>query len=350
MTLSNEDPQKALARLREFPLFSSVKEDDWEVLSQSMTREQYERDVRVISAGENASDLFWIEEGEVSVFRDTPFGPQPIADLPTQSLFGELSLIDGRGRSTDVQTKTRAVIWRIDGGQLAQLFEERPPLACLFYRYFWASLAQKINLANNQIQKFFGGKEPTKQEKQHSRPAWFAPPKGIQVDSSSSIPAATSGNVKLTDAQKRRVLEDAGLAPPEIELLFKLGEEMVMSEDEAVFHEGDFGDTLYFIVHGQVRISKKIEGIGEEALAILERGQFFGEMALVSENAVRSADCYAHEGDVLMLAFRLHMLNTLEGDAEHDYPFLSALCKMMTHRLREINERLFSWKMMTGGF
>ena len=47
---------------------------------------------------------------------------------------------------------------------------------------------------------------------------------------------------------------------------------------EHIFDEGDPGDAMYFILDGQVRISKHIPGVGEEALAFLEEGAYFGEM------------------------------------------------------------------------
>ena len=41
---------------------------------------------------------------------------------------------------------------------------------------------------------------------------------------------------------------------------------------------------MYVVVEGKVRISKQVPGIGEEALAILEPGQYFGEMAVIEDS------------------------------------------------------------------
>ena len=353
MMRSNGEHLTALTQIRQHSFFSAIDDQLWTLLVPLMERFHYDQGERIISAGEESNDLFWLQSGEVSIFRDTPFGTQPIATLKEGTLLGELSLIDGRGRSTDAESKTDIEIWRIKGSKLLELFTEYPKLACYFYRHFWASLAHKINLANSQLHKFFASDKstpiPSQKNQAPDRPAWFAPPEGFVSKSSSSFDAVSEA-VSVGEEIKQAAFAQAGLLDSEIELLFQLGEEVACPKNEAVFHEGDFGDTLYFILSGQVRISKKIEGIGEEALAILEAGQFFGEMALVSDNAVRSADCFAHDGTANLLAFRLHMLNTLEGHTEHDYPFLKALCKMMANRLREINEKLFSWRMMTGGF
>ncbi|MEM1350402.1 MAG: cyclic nucleotide-binding domain-containing protein, partial [Myxococcota bacterium] len=40
----------------------------------------------------------------------------------------------------------------------------------------------------------------------------------------------------------------------------------------SIFHEGDEGDALFLVLEGEVRISKNIPGVGEEALAFLPEG------------------------------------------------------------------------------
>ena len=41
---------------------------------------------------------------------------------------------------------------------------------------------------------------------------------------------------------------------------------------QRIFNEGDRGDKFYLILSGEVRISKVMLGIGEEALAVLKEG------------------------------------------------------------------------------
>jgi len=52
---------------------------------------------------------------------------------------------------------------------------------------------------------------------------------------------------------------------------------------ETIFHEGDWGDSLYIIVDGEVEITRDAPGRGDVPLARLGRGECFGEMGLVRQ-------------------------------------------------------------------
>lgn len=49
-----------------------------------------------------------------------------------------------------------------------------------------------------------------------------------------------------------------------------------------VFHQGDEGDNFYVIKSGKVEVTKRINNI-EKQVAVLYPDNFFGEMALISE-------------------------------------------------------------------
>jgi CRP-like cAMP-binding protein len=67
-----------------------------------------------------------------------------------------------------------------------------------------------------------------------------------------------------------------------------------------IFQEGDVGEKMYIIQSGYIRITKRIDG-RDHLLAELGKGDFFGEMAIVS-NIKRSATATA-SGTVEILAF-----------------------------------------------
>ena len=67
-----------------------------------------------------------------------------------------------------------------------------------------------------------------------------------------------------------------------------------------LFHEGDEGEDMYIIQSGKVAIKKRVPH-GETTLAILEKGDFFGEMALL-ERMPRSAGAeMVEDGDLIVI-------------------------------------------------
>jgi CRP-like cAMP-binding protein len=160
-----------------------------------------------------------------------------------------------------------------------------------------------------------------------------------------------TGKKAGVDAEaKAGVLGEKGLTGEQLRALAALAEARTFDANESVFREGDVGESLYVVLDGKVRIQKHIPGVGDEALAILERGDFFGEMAIV-DRAPRSASAVAHDPDTTVLRFgRKHVDRLLEEDVEAGRAFLEVLCRILSRRLREINDRIVQWRYMSGGF
>ena len=119
-----------------------------------------------------------------------------------------------------------------------------------------------------------------------------------------------------------------------------IGEPRRYRPDQVIFREGEPGDGLFILVDGSVRISKR-SATGEEALAILEPGAFFGEMALI-DFLPRAADALANtETDVFFIPLP-SLRDLLEKHHQLAMKVLFALCEVLTQRLRETNERFMS--------
>ena len=117
---------------------------------------------------------------------------------------------------------------------------------------------------------------------------------------------------------------------------------------ERLFEEGDDGHEMYVVLDGKVLISKYIPGAGEEALAILERGDFFGEMSLI-DGEPRSADARAHGGQLTVLALDQGTIQEmLSLDPQASLDLLRLLCRLVAKRLREIDEKVIGWRIMSG--
>src|SRR6266852_1685744 len=72
-------------------------------------------------------------------------------------------------------------------------------------------------------------------------------------------------------------------------------------QGHVLFSEGQDGEEMYIIQSGKVAIKKKAKE-GDATLAVLEKGDFFGEMAVL-ERLPRSATAEVIEaGDLIVIA------------------------------------------------
>jgi CRP/FNR family transcriptional regulator, cyclic AMP receptor protein len=162
---------------------------------------------------------------------------------------------------------------------------------------------------------------------------------------------AKAGEAKISSREKARVLSREGLAPEDLVLFSTFSTEQTYAEGAVIFREGDPGPLLYVVANGKVRISRRLPGAGEEALAILEPGAIFGETsAFDPEQPLRSADAIAHEACTLLSLDR-DVLERLRKTAPESGAALAAvLCREAARRVVDTSERLVHWRVMAGPF
>jgi CRP/FNR family transcriptional regulator, cyclic AMP receptor protein len=129
------------------------------------------------------------------------------------------------------------------------------------------------------------------------------------------------------------------LTPDELDRVLAIARVVPYTKDAVLFKEGDPGAALYIVVDGSVRVSKVVPGAKDEAVAFMERGGCFGEMALIDEFP-RSADAIAHT-DCRVLFFDKHvLLDLLHEDPVIARKILWAFCRTLSMRLRETTDRI----------
>src|SRR5215471_12350986 len=73
------------------------------------------------------------------------------------------------------------------------------------------------------------------------------------------------------------------------------------NKGHVLFHEGDDGEDMYIIQSGRVAIKKRVKD-SDTVLATLEKGDFFGEMAIL-ERMPRSATAeLVEDGDLIVIS------------------------------------------------
>jgi hypothetical protein len=104
-----------------------------------------------------------------------------------------------------------------------------------------------------------------------------------------------------------------------------------------IVKQGDPGDTMYFILEGELRV--RIDVMGKETiLATLGPGDFFGDISLF-DHGPRSADVVANT-DSLVVKISSSDFDALAREApDLATPFLRAVGKTLTARIRADNKR-----------
>ena len=105
--------------------------------------------------------------------------------------------------------------------------------------------------------------------------------------------------------------------------------------DEVVFWEGDAAKYFYIILKGRVEIQRRKPDGEHMVLATLEKGGFFGEMALMT-SLPRSATAIAKKPCTLLAIDRLQLQKVLAMDPEFAVKMIQILCE----RLRNLGDAL----------
>lgn len=325
------------ARLRRMPLWSSLTDEQVFRLTRAVTEELHEAGSVLFGYRDRGRDLYLLEEGRIAVERPTPYGTFTLGEIAPGGLLGEVNYVSLRERSADAVAAEPARVLRLDAEDLDRLSDDDPDLAVQLYWSLWRSLATKLRATNEQLREFFAG-----EERAENVLALRRVERGVE----SGRPGK---RVTVEPSDKIRLFREQGLSRSELMTLATFSTERRFADGAYLFQEGDEGDEMYVVLEGRARISKYIPGGGEEALAILERGDFFGEMSLI-DGEPRSADARAHGGPLTVLALdQPTVQEVLAMDSQASLEFLQLLCRLIGHRLREIDEKVIGWRILADG-
>jgi CRP-like cAMP-binding protein len=317
------------AEFKKFPVMQGLSDDEIYTVARFSTQRSVKRNETIFREDDLTEGIYFIQQGSVRIAKSTPYGEQRLASLNSGEFFGEMDFIDSLHCSADAISNEDSILVAIPKWKLEEAFLSRKHLAVQFYWHFWKTLSIRIREGNELLKSFFLEAEKV-EEKRRS------------VENSVE-------NISVDLEKKMQVLKEKGLSSKELRLLATFSNEELYKCNQSIFCEGDPSDHLYIILDGEVRISKHIPGVGEEALAILGRGDFFGEMALI-DRSPRSADATAHKDATVLPIQRDLLTEMLSKDVDNSYQFLYILCKMLSRRLREMNLKIYQWRMLAGGF
>lgn len=323
-------PVTALDSLRHLSALSHFSLEQFETLARAAEVLNVQADHIVIAHGAEGPHLFGLIKGGLTVQRGTPQGDFVLARLRPGDLLGEASFLEQPPRSSEVVAASDSELIQFDAEKLYELCADDRLFEVALYWAMWNSMSRKLRITTQMLSHFFAGQEAG------AFPTTVGSPQ-------------TGDPFDVSVRSKRDLFLEKQLSHLEANFLASLSKAERFPAGETIFREGDVGEKLYFVIEGEVRISKTIPGAGEEALAIIPRGEVFGEMALV-DGRPRTADAVAHEGDVEVLAVPASvMARLLDIERLSSAALLKMLSRTLAQRLRSLDEKIVGWFILTGG-
>jgi CRP-like cAMP-binding protein len=132
----------------------------------------------------------------------------------------------------------------------------------------------------------------------------------------------------------------AHLQGEELEHLSALLRPRRFDKGEVIFHQGDVGTSLYIIRKGQVAIRLSSDDGKEVILTLLDRGDFFGELALL-DGEPRSTDAVAREESDLLILQREDFQRFLDSRPQVAKGLLAALSRLVRRVTQLVHDSTF---------
>lgn len=141
--------------------------------------------------------------------------------------------------------------------------------------------------------------------------------------------AAVEAELKIAEQANAALMRTpffAVLSPRSFSDLLMDAKLVDLAKGEVLFRQGDTGDALYVVAEGSVQVIE--EGSPRRVLAVLQEGEFFGEVALVTDQP-RNATVEAAE-DTQVIAIGREVVQRLAVD---DPNFIPAILRFLRDRL-----------------
>lgn len=281
---------------------------------------------------DGSDDVYLLAEGEVVANVLTPFGPHPVGTPRAPSFLSLHGSLTGAYDLCRYDPRSGACMYVFSGTEARQLLFDPSPLGASFRRLALASVTTALREVNASLVRFFDDVVPD--------PGWKPRPASPAAETPAGSPADPRRVQDLFDA--------AGLDPttlPDLGLT-----ERRIPGGSRLLAAGETGEEAYVVAEGRLRVSVRIPGVGEEALAFLGPGEVVGEMALV-DDAPRSADVVAQDGPVTVFALPREVFRKLltEGTPE-GAPLLGGIVVALVRRFEESVRKAATFRVLAGPF
>jgi len=258
----------------------------------------------VVEGKANSDRFFIIQKGQVQVFKSSDSGIQPFV-LGPGDFVGVVPCMSGHLQIETAIAMTDCVVIAVRKDQYTELIEKNTSVALKIIRTF----ANRMRQMNEMLTKATLNSQAMDSSEQILKVAQYyekAAKNNISIYAYYQYLKTRPVGPQAEEAKKKFIQLKARTNAP----YFEPTQEMTRDypQDTMIFSEAQSGQDMYIIQSGEVAISKIVDG-NEVTLAILHKGDMFGEMALL-ENKPRSASAIAHS-DCKLLVVNLANFNQM---------------------------------------
>jgi len=141
-----------------------------------------------------------------------------------------------------------------------------------------------------------------------------------------------------------------GLSKRDCGMLFNLIHHRIYIADEYIFYQDDPGLGIYLIREGEVEIQRTDKSGNVFHQATLQKGDFFGELALV-DGEKRAASAISKKDSKIAVIFKPDLDEFIQKFPKKGIIILEGIAKIVTTRLRKLNEEHYEIesKIKSGG-
>lgn len=142
----------------------------------------------------------------------------------------------------------------------------------------------------------------------------------------------------LKDLKLFSAFDDATLAE-----FLKAFSRRELRQGDIIFREGEEGSTFYIVLCGEIAIEKRLDKAGKKwrKLAVLKRGEYFGEMAVL-EGKPRFAQARAITAAEVIEIERARLMKFIADYPREGAAMLIQILLVMLHRLRHTSDDLMA--------
>ena len=285
----------------------------------------FRKDSYILVEGKNDSDKFYIiKTGNVKCFKMNDPNNISTKTLGPGDFVGVIPCMSGHSQIENVVALTDVSCISVRKDQYSELIEKNTSVALKIIRTF----AHRVRSMNEQLtQLALNSISIDSPEHIFDVAEYYDRVRRTDIAAyayNSYLHECPQGLKAFEAASRLNMLRSSVVAQP-----FTAHSELVRSykKDTMIFSESQSGSDMFIIQDGVVSISKVVDG-NEVTLAMLKRGDMFGEMALL-ENKPRSASAIAHEDCRLMVVNRQNFDQMVGTQPQ----LISRLTTMLSERL-----------------